>query len=219
MSENNLIYHNILSGGFRMSASDFLFNFRETELIGQFMANALTSHDLALEIKSSLVDRCIIDPYATTRYMIECTPDFAPLLKALSQVMAMCLPREIANSRYGMGFVSDFDLVTNFGTENARKIFLAKNESLTRQLGYPQLEELKSNAAKLRRFIVSQRRSLIDHWDLPDGDYNQKKSSSKMKRAIATVETVAQSTESILEDLSNTQSKKMYLKFKEGKIE
>jgi hypothetical protein len=72
--------------------------------------------------------------------------------------MSTFLPTDLANSKYGLDVMSDFEVFHNFSTDVARKAFLANDPTRARRLGFEQIETLKSNASKLRRFLSNQRR-------------------------------------------------------------
>jgi hypothetical protein len=191
-------------------------NADEQELLGTFMVNALANHVIAMRLKDSFIGRCIIDPDATTRYMIERTPQFAPFMRALFQVMSTFLPTQVSDSQHGLGIISDFDVFHNFGTDSARQVYFSANPLMFNRLGPTKIDTLKSNALKLRRFLINQRKSLIMHWDLPDGDWTEKKKSAEKKRTVPTPQSVSESAELLLEDVSQKQAKRMYQAFRAG---
>lgn len=176
----------------------------EDECIGLFLNNAMNGKKFAVKLKQKLWDRLIITNSTTLAYLH--SPASVAFMTALFNTLSLKLSRDVDESTYGSGIVSDFQVLHNFGNQKSRDAFLNENPRF-KTLSVNQINGIVKSSTKLRRWLISQRNNLISHWDLPEGDLPEK---ATKKRAVKTVESVKKETEEQLEATSHENSVSEY---------
>jgi hypothetical protein len=187
----------------------------EEDYLGEFMYNSFQGRIISLNLLRSFKDRCVISDETTLLKLSG--PEYVNFQSSIYKTMSLKVPTTIDGSSYGLGVFSDFDVLHSFGTQGARNTFIAANPTTCNSLSVPQLQQLQKNSAILRRWVFAQRRALIAHWDLPDGDVEQPKKKKKV-RSVPTPASVANEASAQLSNVANQQSISQYNRLLAGDL-
>ena len=188
----------------------------EEGLLGEFMANARIGRNISMKLLHNFKERMIITD-ETTLFKLNSDPEYVQFREALFNSMSLYVGKTVEDSIYGMGLFSDFDVLHSFGTESNRTTFIRANPAICNSMSVQQMQEIKLNSTILRRWVHAQRKALIGHWNLPDGDYAPRK-SEKRPRSVPTPASIANRAEKGLTNTSNSQAKIQFTNFQAGII-
>jgi hypothetical protein len=182
----------------------FLFQVDEEECIEKFLNSTIQGKKHAVILKQKLWGRLIINE-STTVASIN-SPASVGLMTALFNTLSLKLSHDVAESSWGCGIVSDFQVLHNFGNQKNRTAFIEEHSEF-KSVTISKINELAKQSTKCRRWLLGQRTNLISHWELPDGDIPEKKTK---KRESKTPESVKKETEEQLEATSHDNSVSEY---------
>lgn len=130
-------------------------------LIASYMKNTLSNQAIALELLENLVNSGVLVEGPSYERIIE----NVGLMKVMRLTLAQGLPKTILESRYGLGIVSDWDLVHNCQTPARMADFFA---SKGLRVDGKKIEQLMVKHGRLYGFITRARHNLIYDMELPN---------------------------------------------------
>ena len=193
-------------------ATDDFFNAEEISDIQKFVTNTLVGRDVSLSLYNRLIARGVINS-ATTMASLT-TPEYANLMMALFNTMSLSLPNTGPGSRFGLNLVGDFDVLHSFGNNRGVSAWLEEYPHMAAALTAKDVDTLKKQSAKLRRWLNTQRKTLIEHWDLPDGELPEP--PKKNKRTPPTKTSVAAAIEADLAKMPSSERSRIDKLWAEG---
>jgi len=157
------------------------------EICGKIMLKSYDIVSLSVQLLNLLQEMENISDADT--YMS--VKDNKSLMNLLRTYLKAKLPTNLQNSRYGLGFVCDFDLCHNMmkqadlvGFIKASEEFKRREESLSHDTYNMLISDVVKSRTNLMQLIIRTHNTIVSNWDLPGTPPKPRASRTKAKGSV-----------------------------------